>query len=170
MTAICVGARTAEMAKAHGLIPISADGTVEDLLELLIAQKPEGGLVHLRGAMARGDLAPRLRANGIEAADVICYRQVPVALNDAAKSVLDGENPVILPLYSPETARLCGQAGPFRAQISVIAMSAQVARAAEQINAGRVVRVEHPNGANMLAAITSAVATLVQLEGRSGKG
>ena len=67
----CVGDRTAQVAKAAGFDAVSAGGDVEDLLKLILTDRPAFSLAHIRGRDARGDLAPRLRAAGIDCTDCI---------------------------------------------------------------------------------------------------
>ena len=62
-----------EMAREAGFDAVSAQGTVEDLLALILAEGPKAALAHIRGKEARGDLGPRLRANGINCVDVVAY-------------------------------------------------------------------------------------------------
>ena len=61
--ALCVGDRTAELARAAGAQAISAGGTQDDLLALILARSP-APLIYLRGDHPRGGLTELLRGTG----------------------------------------------------------------------------------------------------------
>lgn len=123
----CVGDRTAEMAREAGFSAISAQGTVEDLLTLILEAAPKGDLAHIRGEETRGDLGPRLRAKGVNCADVIAYEQVSKPLNQEALLAIDGSTPVIIPLFSPRSATLLLKQVKIRPNATILAMSTAVA-------------------------------------------
>ena len=104
--AFCVGSRTAEAARAVGFVASSAEGAAGDLLAHVIGAAPRGPLLLLRGQDSVGDLQNRLISAGIETVSLIIYRQVALSLSDAAVAVLQGDCPVILPVFSPRSARL----------------------------------------------------------------
>lgn len=146
----CVGDRTAEMARAAGFEAISACGTVEDVFKMIVAGAPKVNIAHVRGKNARGDLAPRLRAVGIDCSDVIAYDQRALTLTDAARAMIEGKMPVIVPLFSPRSAVLLKEQVVLGSHVSLIAMSEAVA----QVLPEHVVQVvSAPNGDAMLAAI-----------------
>lgn len=124
----CVGEKTAEQAKRAGWSAISANGDVDALAAKIVAANPTCRLVHVRGRHSRGDLVARLNAAGLTAIDVVVYDQVAQSLGDAALAVLNQTDPVIVPLFSPRTARLFADQGPFRAPIHCVAMSDAVAQ------------------------------------------
>jgi uroporphyrinogen-III synthase len=154
----CVGGRTTEVARAAGFDAISAEGDAEALLALILSAADEGALLHLRGEHARGDIAPRLRAAGRNAADAVVYRQEARVLTPEALTVLGGNNPVVLPLYSPRSAELIAGQGPFSAPLRVIAISRATARVAEALRPERIALVDNPDGHKMLSAILDSVA------------
>ncbi|WP_099825141.1 uroporphyrinogen-III synthase [Oceaniglobus indicus] len=108
--AYAVGDHTAAAVRERGVPCQSAAGTVEDLLALLIADQPPTPLLHLRGTFSRGDLAGRLRSAGLPTDEAVVYDQAPSALTSEALRLLDGTGPVIMPLFSPRSATLLGQA------------------------------------------------------------
>lgn len=146
----CVGDRTAEMARAAGYDSISARGTVEDLISLILAQKPQGAIAHIRGKEARGDLGPRLRAAGIKCSDVIAYEQRPLPLSPEVKAKIEGGDPVIIPLFSPKSAALLVEQTRIGPNAVLLAMSEAVAKV---FPAGRAHVVSEPNGLAMLNAV-----------------
>jgi len=150
----CVGDRTAELARSVGFDAISAQGTVEEVLAMILADAPQGKIAHIRGKEARGDLGPRLRAAGINCVDVIAYEQREVALTPEAKAAIAGTTPVVLPLFSPRSAALLvGQViiGP---NVVILAMSDAVAK----IIPDQIAEVvPSPEGAAMLVATIKAL-------------
>jgi uroporphyrinogen-III synthase len=104
--AFCVGNRTAEAARAARFDTSSAVGAVDDLLAYILAAAPVGRLLLLRGQDSVGDLEQRLISAGIETVSQIIYRQIAQSLTDGARAVLQDPRPVILPIFSPRSARL----------------------------------------------------------------
>lgn len=151
--AFCVGDRTARAARALGLRVLSADGDAEALIALIRAQPPAGPLLHLRGKDARGDIAPRLTAAGVQTGAAIVYDQQPCPLTPAALRLLRGSDPVILPLFSPRSARLFAASAEPAAPLRVVAISRAVADAIDTAFAADVVTAQHPTSDAMLAAI-----------------
>ncbi|MEX5727936.1 uroporphyrinogen-III synthase [Rhodovulum iodosum] len=108
LTAYCVGDRTANAARAAGFTAFSSRGTAEDLMADLIAAPPEGRLMHLRGAHARGNVADRLTAAGIPTREAVIYDQHAQPLPDAALDAAAAARLTLLPLFSPRSAALVG--------------------------------------------------------------
>ncbi|WP_426032408.1 uroporphyrinogen-III synthase [Cypionkella sp. TWP1-2-1b2] len=104
--AFCVGNRTAETARAMGFVASSAAGAADDLLAHIVSAAPVGRLLLLRGQDSVGDLEQRLISAGLETVSQIIYRQIAQILTDKAIAVLQGPSPVILPIFSPRSARL----------------------------------------------------------------
>jgi uroporphyrinogen-III synthase len=148
--AYCVGKRTAEAARACGA---EVALVARDAADLVARFEGGGPVLHLRGEHARGDIAERLSSAGIETHEAVVYRQDARPLTAEAKALIEGEAPVVLPLYSPRSAALVAaqlaRVGPL---VQVIAMSPAVAEAW-----GRPAEVcEHPTGAEMLRRIRAA--------------
>ncbi len=124
----CVGPCTAADAAAHGL---DLRGQVADAASLAAAIPDDApSLLHLRGAVQRGDLAADLRARGLRAGDAVVYAQDAVPLSGAARDALLA-GPVIVPLYSPRSAALFAAACPEAAwpHVAALALSPAVAAA-----------------------------------------
>jgi uroporphyrinogen-III synthase len=153
----CVGDRTAAEARQAGFAARSAGGDAAALVAAIRADPPEGRLLHLRGEDARGDIAATLTADGIATDEVIVYRQVPQPLTAAAQALLQGDGPVILPLFSPRSATLFGRAaGAVRARLHVVAISRAVP--ATEIRHASLTLAGQPDGPGMLDAIGQALA------------
>jgi uroporphyrinogen-III synthase len=156
LPAWCVGEATAQAAAAAGLAPVSADGDAAALVALIASRASPGTrLLHLRGEESRGEVAARLTARGFPTEERIVYRQTAQPLTAAAVALLAGAAPVVVPLFSPRTARLFAATGPHAAPLIPIAISA--AAAARVAGLGPVRIAPQPTGAAMLAEITAAL-------------
>ena len=160
LPAWCVGDRTAEAAERAGFAARSANGDADALVALVTAERPAGLLVHLRGENSRGDVAGRLRAAGLSADDLVVYRQSARPLTDAARAALDGDAPVVAPLYSPFSARALADQGPFRAPLHLVAISEATAQAASGLPAESVAVAEVPSGNAMIRLTDATLRTL----------
>ncbi|OIP86487.1 MAG: hypothetical protein AUK37_03110 [Rhodobacterales bacterium CG2_30_65_12] len=153
--AYCVGERTARAARDAGaevrLVARDAD-------DLVARVEGDGPLLHLRGEHARGSIAERLNSAGIVTEYFVIYRQEALPLSAEAKAAIEGTSRVVLPLYSPRTARLLGerigQPGP---AVQPIAMSEAVARAWRATTGTEAEVVPEPSGEAMLKAIGVAL-------------
>lgn len=107
LRAWCVGDRTAAAAAQAGFDAVSAGGDADDLIARILAEPPGGPLLHMAGAHLAADVAGRLTEGGVPTRAVTIYDQLPQALPDAARQLLLSDTrPVILPLFSPRSARL----------------------------------------------------------------
>ena len=131
-----VGERTAALARESGAEATCLGENVDTFLS------GAGDLavpcIHCHGQHVRGRLAERLTERGTPCDAVVVYDQVSRPLTPAARALLSGPNPVVLPLFSPRTARLVAQGGSITAPRIVIAMSKAVA---EEWPAGGDVRI-----------------------------
>lgn len=104
----CVGPRTERAARAAGFLQTAAaaGGDAAALVERIQADAPAGPLLHLRGVHVAADVAAQLRTAGIACDAAVVYDQPASALNDPAQALLGGDRTVLVPLFSPRTARL----------------------------------------------------------------
>ena len=153
LPAWCVGDATAEAAAQAGWRAVSAGGDAEALYRRLLADAPKGPLLHLRGEHARGDLAQRLSAAGVETSETVVYRQVTEPLGPEAWQVLSGDSPVLVPLFSPRSAETFLAEGPFRAPVEGIAISAAVADILAKAGVARIDVAAEPTADAMFRAI-----------------
>ncbi len=161
----CVGEATAAAASDAGLTAIPCTGNVEDLISRVVAEAEPGPCLHIRGQYATGDLSQRLSAAGIPTRQAILYRQARLPLTTHARSLLQGEDPVFLPLFSPRTARLLMSDVQFSAPLTVVALSPNVAAELSGFDVGRLFVAERPDAEAMLDKIAVAWATAKPLEG-----
>ncbi|WP_372605047.1 uroporphyrinogen-III synthase [Actibacterium sp.] len=123
--AYCVGPRTTQAARAAGLNARDCGGDAEALIATILADRPAGPLVHLHGEHTRGDVAGRLTAGGIACHDRVVYRQIAQDFDENARLALAGPGRILLPLFSPRSAALAGQAcAGAHAEIALAAISA----------------------------------------------
>lgn len=140
--AICVGARTAAMARRAGFRVTEGPGDAAGLLPLIAAGPP--GLVHPHGR----HVAQRLPVPG-----VAVYDQQALPLTPKARALLQGAGPVILPVFSPRSAGLVAdQARDARAPLWLVAIS-PAAMAAWTGPADRRLLADAPSGRAMEDAI-----------------
>lgn len=125
-TAWCVGAKTADAAQTSGFIVRVAEGNSESLVSLIVAGNPSGRMVHVRGKYAAGDVLGGLALAGIMCEPIVAYDQLAIAPTQQALDLLSAESPVIVPLFSPRTAKLFAQIDAFRAPLHIVAISPSI--------------------------------------------
>jgi uroporphyrinogen-III synthase len=162
LPAICIGAGTADMAREAGHEADARGGDAEGLVAALVAAPPEGPLMHIRGEVARGDVAARLTAAGIDTRAAVIYRQTLLDLTEEARALLSDRRPVIVPLYSPRTAARLAEVATPRAPLHLVAMSNAVTRAAAALHAENRVIADSPDAPAMIRAV---LATVRRVEG-----
>lgn len=96
--ALCVGGRTAQAAEMAGFKVQEGNGFADGLFSLIKAA--EVPLLHPHGQ----HLAAQLPVEGM-----VVYDQLPQPLNPAAITLLAGQAPVILPIFSQRSARLIAE-------------------------------------------------------------
>lgn len=160
--AFCVGGRTAEAARSAGLEAISAEGDATALAALILSGPMDGPLLWLRGEDTAGDLAGTLARRGIRLDQAVVYRQDPQPLSPEALALLQGEGPVIVPLFSPRTARLfVDSAQGAVAALYLCSLSAAVDRAAAPLSARSRTIAASPTGGALLADVQGMVRALL---------
>jgi len=155
LPAYCVGDRTAATARDAGLVPHSAGGTADDLVALLLSQRPSGQLLHVHGAHVTGDLAGRLRAGGLQAQGLAAYDQLEQPLAARALAALNGPRVVIAPLFSPRSAMLFARAlgGAVPARTALPCLSPAVCAALPAGYRDSATICDAPTGEAMLSEI-----------------
>ena len=164
----CVGTATARAARAAGLDAIDAGGTAAALERRLLADAPPGPIVYARGAHIASDLVQNLSRAGLAVCDSVVYHQLPEPLTAAARAVLAGNAPVILPLFSPRSARLLFDAVTPAAPLFVAAISDKVASAIPRATQLTIAR--NPDAGAMLDCIEGIASQAKRVEsGRASK-
>lgn len=142
-----VGDQTAAAARAAGLIVQSAAGDAAALIDLILAQKAPGPLLHLHGEHTRGDVAARLTAAGVPTTGVVVYRQPAACLPD-----LRVGGAVVAPVFSPRTAALLAQQWTAPAPLFIVAMSGAVAEALGDLSLAALIVADAPDARAMADA------------------
>ena len=153
-----MGDRTAEVARGLGFQALSAAGDAEVLVALILSRRP-GGLLHLRGQEARGEIAARLTAAGLPCAEVVGYVQAEQPLTAEAQALLGGQALVIAPVFSPRTAEILAaecQRIAATAPLRLVAMSPAVAKAGAALDPVPLIAAR-PDGDSMLQAVLQAL-------------
>ena len=158
--ALCVGERTAEVARAGGFDARSLGMTAAEMLPALAAE--QGPFLYLRGREASVDVAAALMARGQQAASAVVYAQEPAALSAEALALLRGAGPVAIPLYSARSARLfLAVCSPDRrADLLPVVIAPPVLEALPEALRTRAVLAEQPDGPSMQAAILRVIRSL----------
>lgn len=160
LPAYCVGPSTTRRADGAGWRAEMAGPDAGSLVRRLKALRPDAPLLHLRGRHARGDIAAQLTEAGLPVREQIVYDQHPLPLSDTARACLKGPAPVIVPLFSPRSARLFAEADPGPVA-AIAAMSHAVADALPDGLARRVVVADAPNSEAMLSLLEKLTASAV---------
>ena len=155
--ALCVGDRTAQAAQAAGFQARSASGDADALVQMILADPPDGPLLHLHGRETRGDLAARLSAAGLHVDAATVYSQEPQPLTAQARALLDGTGPVLVPLFSPRTARLFAATAPHHAALWIAALSPAVADALAGLAPARLAVSPRPDAASLIGVMAPLI-------------
>lgn len=151
----CVGARTGQAASKAGLLVQDVAQTADALVALPIGAT---ALTHLHGTHTRGDIAARLSARGIPCTGAAIYDQAPVPLTPQALTLLQDDQRVIAPLFSPRSAALFVAQCPPQGwrNLRIVAISAAVADVVAP-HAHDVTVAGRPDGDSMRIALREAL-------------
>lgn len=150
----CVGQRSAQAARAAGFSVVGTAADVARLVPLLIEGGSRGALLHARGRHVAGALRDDLAKAGVLLREAVVYEQATVALSAEALAALGDDAALILPLFSPRSARLAAEACRERqAPLRVAALSPAIAEAVAALRAEVVVTSREPDEASLLDAI-----------------
>jgi uroporphyrinogen-III synthase len=158
--AYCVGRSTAAAASSAGLKARSADGNADDLITAIREEAPNGRLLYIRGVDTSGDIANTLISNGFPTVSLQVYLQEPIPFERESVELLRQNTRMILPLFSPRSARIFRDALPAdaRADLRIVAMSEAVARVAAEIPHSALVIARNPDAPGMLDGVESLLA------------
>jgi uroporphyrinogen-III synthase len=169
LPACVVGAATAAAAREHGFDVVAMAEDAGALLARIAADAVAGPFLHARGAHVAADIAGTLRQAGHAAREAVVYDQQALPLGDAARAMLDGRAPVIVPLMSPRSAALFFEAaGTPRAPLFVAAMSRNVAARVPDGAAARVAVARTPDADALWDALHDLVTDANRVEGHKG--
>ncbi|WP_246139530.1 uroporphyrinogen-III synthase [Falsiphaeobacter marinintestinus] len=161
----CVGARTTEKAKAAGWAARQSGVDAAELITTLTRSHPDAPLLHLRGVHARGDVATKLTAAGIETKEQEVYDQALKPLTDTATSALAGDDPLIVPLFSPRTARQFADNAGLQAPLYLAAISEAVAKTVKMLKYNELRVADRPDSLAMARCVAQLVKRVSRVEG-----
>lgn len=159
LPALCVGSRTAEIARAAGFGTRTGPGDAAALAGWIAGEIHPRRIAYPRGAEVAFDLEKSLESAGIETVSAIVYEQVARPADAPLRHALAGPEPLLLPLFSPASARravaeMAGASAP----LLVAAMSARVAEAAGPLAPAALRIARHPDAGAMLDALAALIA------------
>lgn len=166
--AYAVGEATGQAAQDIGLSVSIGEGDAERLIKQILADKPDRPCLHLRGEHVAAPLAEILTSAGLETHEAVIYLQKPCPLSDEAQQLLRQPGPVILPLFSPRSARLvfAQEKHPeWQAPLHIVAMSQAVARQVPENRASSISIVSTLDATAMAQATERAWIKANRLEG-----
>ncbi|WP_135502854.1 uroporphyrinogen-III synthase [Roseovarius aestuariivivens] len=168
--AVCytVGPATKAAAQEAGFDPVAADGTGEALTRKILSDGPPEPCLYVRGNHVAYDIQDELVSAGLETHMRIVYRQIECPLSLKAKRLLCGKDPVIVPLFSPRSAELFLQAGPFEAPVHAVAISSKVADRLGKGNLKTVVTAIRPDQDAMVKSVSDLWTRVNRLETPGG--
>lgn len=161
-----VGDATAAVAREAGFDPISCSGTADDLANRIIADNQTGPCLYVRGEHAAADIANRLNTAGTETHETVLYRQQGLPLPEEARALLSGTNPVVLPLFSPRSARIFFDLAPPAAPLLIAAISENTARVIPEGRVTALRTASGPTAESMLLLVGELVDAANRLEGK----
>jgi uroporphyrinogen-III synthase len=159
--AYCVGAKTADVAQSAGFRAVAAGGDAESLLAMILQDHPTGALLHARGETVARAVSHPLNAAGIETFEAVVYAQRDADLSHEGREVLARGQPIIVPLFSPQSAvRFFAAADDLGASAHVIAISAAVAARCEGEKCAEIAVASSPDAEAMLDAAATVLCGL----------
>ena len=153
MTCFAVGEATAEAAKKLGFSVINSAGAAQDLILLVQKTGAAGPLIHPHGQHARGQIATTLTKKGIPCAECVIYDQIETPLSVQARALLTQPQALLVPVFSPRSARLLQRYGPLPNGSEIIAISQTVAACFSTQPHIKTTVACHPNRGAMLKAV-----------------
>ncbi|MCW3781529.1 uroporphyrinogen-III synthase [Defluviimonas salinarum] len=155
----CVGTRTEAAARAAGFSTRAGPGDAEGLARAIATSGEAARLLWPRPVHVARDMAKSLNSAGIDTVSVLIYDQISCPATDAATTALRETTPVLLPLFSPRSARLAAAAiAGTAAPLWVAAMSPAIAEAAAALSPQGLHTAETPDAAAMLDALDALIA------------
>lgn len=155
----CVGPRTEAAARAAGFATRLGPGDGAGLARSIASDPSVRQVLYPRPVHAAGDIPGALESAGIETVPVVVYDQREQPFSGAASAVLAGPVPVLLPLFSPRSARLAEKAARgATAPLLIAAISPAAAAEARELSARRMVIAARPDGDAMLDALGALIA------------
>lgn len=171
LPALCVGDRTAETARSHGMSAESARGDASALATLAQqAYRPGAGdYLHLRGRQSTGDVAGALAVEGINVHEVVLYDATPIwsVPPDVQTSLEAGRIDAAL-FFSPRASRIFTQLASAAAQsgrawglqrATAVAISSAAAQPLRELDIGAIQVATAPDSASVVSKLQELLVT-----------
>ncbi|MEP4035101.1 uroporphyrinogen-III synthase [Pseudophaeobacter sp.] len=165
LPAFCVGQRTTAAAEQAGWQAQLCGGSATELVTYLCKVKPAAPLLHLHGRHTRGDIAQTLTAAGLPCEGQVVYEQQLLSPSGEMKQKIIEQTSVIVPLFSPRTARHFASLGLDQVNLSLIALSQAVAAEVKGLHYKDLQVSKTPDARNMAVMVRDAAVRLAHLEG-----
>ncbi len=160
-----VGKITAAEAEKQGLSVVKTAEDADALVSVMVRDRPCGPCLHLHGEHSIGDIAGLLNAADVTTREQIVYRQRKKSLSSEAQELLARSQSVILPLYSPRSAALFFEGGPYHASLFVAAISQNAAARVPEKEVEMLIVAERPEASAMFQAMDQLRQNAIRLEG-----
>lgn len=158
-----VGRKTAEIAGNAGAVLRGVAADADELVGLILRDRPQKFLVHLCGRHVAGQVAERLNSAGIETIPHPIYDQPEQEMTAEARAILAEPGDVILPVFSPRSAAIlslvCAKARP-AARLHLLSISPGAEASWSGPNPETRCLAARPDGNAMIAGIRKLVADL----------
>lgn len=162
VSVVCVGEATARVAREAGLLVRAvfpdADTLVADLVAAAMTYAGRR-MLHLHGRHTRGRIAERLNSAEIETMEAVVYEQHPCNWDAQQTRDILAAPALIIPLYSPRSARLVAEnLANFAGDITLIGLSQACLKAWDGPAPTLELCCTRPDGEVMKQAIASQFA------------
>lgn len=162
----CVGTGTGKAVQDLGWTLAHVSPTAKALIAALIDIGPAAPMLHLSGRHTRGDIAQTLTQAGIETRSQVTYDQHLCALDLQALTYLQGDLPVIAPLFSPRTARHFALQAHGSAPLWLGALSPSVAEPLADMAKMAISVADAPDAESMCDVVEKLLNLAVRVETR----
>lgn len=161
----CIGPETTRAARDVGRDATFLGGNADELVSGLPELQPKLPLLHLSGRHRRGSIAARLTAAGWSTSEKAVYDQRLLPLTMQAVNLLNNDRPIVVPIFSPRTARQFADLHHGRAPLFIAALSRAVAEPLRSLN-HRVLEVcEQPDAGTMRSLVEKLIEDARRVEG-----
>ena len=156
--AFCVGDATANAALDAGYVPVSAGGSADDLVALILRQRPDDALLHIRGETTHGDVAKRLNEMGMHCQEMVAYRKAVMGPSQTAREATSEKQMIIVPLFSAQTLSILKKWALRLDGCTIVAISGSVADASVTLSPLNIIIAETPDFRSMSQATARLIA------------
>jgi uroporphyrinogen-III synthase len=158
LPAYCVGEATTRAAIKRGLAARHMAATAQELCAAIGHENPTGPLLHLCGAHTTFDIADHFLSSKTSVQNLVTYQQTEQRLKHETYQILQRHDRVILPIFSPRSARiLCGLDLDWTGH-SAVAISQSVSEPCRKVGFGAVIVSPKPDAVSMIDVITPLMA------------